>query len=263
MPFRASHRAPFPFSDVPAFAAAVKGGMKVDKWVMWDMARAGNLACLVYAIEKMGKSVPWEAQYELALRGNLDAVRYLHTQGDLRYEMMMGAVDGNHPEVLEFAMTHARKQGETPLLAPAAGTPLLESAAYRGNVGCIDVMRRLGLPMSVHLLEMAIQHGQPEVARYLVEHHPPCKDVDAGRHLPVKRDVRHLECIKIAHEHGCSIPPVLVREVVRTFLLPKWRAHVRVRGIGFFWQDCAARTSHAPGGAGRKRDREAFEGDFA
>jgi hypothetical protein len=44
--------------------------------------------------------------------------------------------------------------------------------------------------------------------------------------------------------------------------MPKWRAAVRVRAIAVYWDDLAGRTSHSVGGAGRKRDREAYEADF-
>lgn len=43
----------------------------------------------------------------------------------------------------------------------------------------------------------------------------------------------------------------------------KWRAHVRVRGVAMYWLGETTRATCAPHGVGRKRDREAFEADFA
>ena len=40
------------------------------------------------------------------------------------------------------------------------------------------------------------------------------------------------------------------------------REAVKLRAIALFWRDCAGERSHAPGGAVRKRDRDAFEADF-
>jgi hypothetical protein len=65
------------------------------------------------------------------------------------------------------------------------------------------------------------------------------------------------------HECGCPYKADLRSTIVRKVLLPKWREAVRARGILFYWHEQAGRASHAPGGVGRKRDREAFEADFA
>ena len=48
-----------------------------------------------------------------------------------------------------------------------------------------------------------------------------------------------------------------------TELLIERCAHVRTRGVGMYWLGCATETACAPGGAGRKRDRAAFEAEFA
>ena len=49
---------------------------------------------------------------------------------------------------------------------------------------------------------------------------------------------------------------------MREILMPKWREVVLMRAIVVYWDDLAGRTSHAVGGEGRERDREAFEADF-
>ena len=72
---------------------------------------------------------------------------------------------------------------------------------------------------------------------------------------------RHLACLKYAHEHGCPYNPEYRREIVRRVLLPKWRAMVRRRGIALYWHDRAGRSSYAPDGPGRKRDRLDYEAD--
>jgi hypothetical protein len=40
------------------------------------------------------------------------------------------------------------------------------------------------------------------------------------------------------------------------------REAVKLRAIAWYWEKCAVELSHAPDGAGRKRDRDAFESDF-
>jgi hypothetical protein len=55
----------------------------------------------------------------------------------------------------------------------------------------------------------------------------------------------------------------LLPEIARTILLPKWRAHVHTRRIALYWNDQAGRTACAPEGPARKRDRAAFEAEFA
>ena len=47
------------------------------------------------------------------------------------------------------------------------------------------------------------------------------------------------------------------------YLWPKLRAHVRMRKIAIYWQEQAVKRACAPDGHGRKRDREAFEEEFA
>jgi hypothetical protein len=72
-----------------------------------------------------------------------------------------------------------------------------------------------------------------------------------------------LECLKYALEQGCPYPSALLPQVARTILLPKWRAHVQTRRIALYWNDQAGRTACAPEGPARKRDRAAFEAEFA
>ena len=53
------------------------------------------------------------------------------------------------------------------------------------------------------------------------------------------------------------------RLVARAVLWPKLRGYTRfTRPIALYWLEKTLRTSCAPGGAARKRDREAFEADF-
>ena len=47
------------------------------------------------------------------------------------------------------------------------------------------------------------------------------------------------------------------------YLWPKLRKHVAMRKIAIYWQEQAVKTACAPDGHGRKRDREAFEEEFA
>ena len=59
---------------------------------------------------------------------------------------------------------------------------------------------------------------------------------------------------------------VLTSEGRRTLVREKWlpllRKHVLTRGIFFYWLGKATESACAPGGAGRKRDRNMFESEF-
>lgn len=80
-------------------------------------------------------------------------------------------------------------------------------------------------------------------------------------------DNGHLECLRYAHEHGCpwvySRLYTFMRGAIRCAVYwPKFREAVRVRPYALRWQERVQMRVCAPGGAGRKRDRAAFEADF-
>ena len=54
-----------------------------------------------------------------------------------------------------------------------------------------------------------------------------------------------------------------MRALVANYLLPKWRAHVRVvRPVAVYWLGRAMEAACADGGAARMSDRDAFEAEF-
>lgn len=270
-----------PFCHVTDFAASIAGGMVVDESIMLGLAEAGNLACLKYAIETAGTPVNPEVKRRLARMGHGDAVRYLHaTHHTLPYVMMVGAVEGDHTELLDFLWNRCECQFDTCLLHLAAyhgssgclsllhnmGVAWIEdvadTAAARGHLACLQYALMHGCPMSSRAFKRAVRCGRTDTVRYLLENKLIDKEIMIR--LPLDYGDDHLECVKMAHEHGCVVDTALLREAVRTLLVPKWRAHVRLaRPICLYWCEQAAITSCGPTGAGRKRDRAAFEADFA
>ena len=63
---------------------------------------------------------------------------------------------------------------------------------------------------------------------------------------------------------NCPYNPTMRKTIVTRVLWPKLRAYVKhTRPIAIFWLDVTVRAQYAEGGAGRTRDREAFESDNA
>ena len=154
-------------------------------------------------------------------------------------------------------------------------------AAANGHVACLQYAFENGCEIPHDAIARAVQFRRHACLRYMLSQYVLCTPSDMFRAV----ENNDLESVRILHEHGCTWPRdacdaatdvillrymatrgIGVRDVhkrrIAQHLLSKWRAGTKMRGISFYWQDCAARTSHAPGGAGWKRDREAFEREW-
>ena len=162
---------------------------------------------------------------------------------------------------------------------------LLNVVAYHGAVSCMDVLPDT-IPWTVTACVIAVMRDHVDFLRYAVEHgyvlrlHMTVFAAEIGKvsSLAYLRTVgcvwdervtdaaakkgRHA-CLHYLHAHGCPVSEETRRILVTKVWLPMWRAHVRARGIFEYWRECAGRTAYAPDGEGRKRDREAYEADFA
>jgi len=116
-----------------------------------------------------------------------------------------------------------------------------------------------GVPWDEYTCADAARNGHLECLKYAHEHGCPWTEITCSWAAYADQ----LECLQYAHEHGCPYPSRLLFVIVRTILLPKWRAHVRACRIALYWNKQAGRTACAPEGAARKRDRAAFESEFA
>ena len=109
-----------------------------------------------------------------------------------------------------------------------------------------------------HVCTYAARHGHLECLKYAHEHGGKwgmltCCDAARGGHW---------DCLRYAYERGCPYPVELRPTIVQQVLMPKWRNLVKARGICMFWLGETCVSTCAPEGAGRKRDRAAFEAEF-
>ena len=68
--------------------------------------------------------------------------------------------------------------------------------------------------------------------------------------VPTREDIYHARC-----RMGYVPPPP-------DLLWERFRRAVRARFVVIYWLQVTAENAYAPGGAGRKRDREEYERDF-
>ena len=149
----------------------------------------------------------------------------------------------------------------------------IDEAAGCGALSCLAYLHEQGYPWSARTYAMAsgydsfypMREGYPDVVRYLHEHGCPMSEESL---VGLARDERapssQLECVRFMLAQGCPAEQRarLVRLVVRRLLLPRWRWMVKVRPYALHWLEEHEKAQCAPDGAGKKRDRDAFEADF-
>ena len=136
---------------------------------------------------------------------------------------------------------------------------LCDIAAEGGHLACLWYLHEHGCLWDELTCLKAAENGHLECLRYAHEH--GCLWNEGTCYYACYR--REWECLRYAIAHGCPHDKEDVRYLVRHYLLPKWRAHVRVvRPVALYWLERAMVKACASEGAARKRDREAFETDF-
>ena len=136
----------------------------------------------------------------------------------------------------------------------AGFTPLM-LAAEAGHEQCARVLLAAGADMDATkcdratALLVAVCCGREKVARVLIEAGARVVDRDGGPLLPYKPSWRFLT-------------PDGARALRTEYLLRRWREAYRVRAYAVHWMGDVAERLHAPGGRGRKRDRDAYQAEF-
>ena len=135
-------------------------------------------------------------------------------------------------------------------------------AVVFGHVDCLAYLHEHGCPWPGEILcSMAADAGNADCLRYLHAHGCP---VDADTYLgaSMRTEPGHDDCLAYLHEQRVPYPPHLRTTIVRHVLLPKWRRYVHTRRLVLYWLGRTAEAAYAPGGAGRKRDRDEYEASF-
>jgi hypothetical protein len=202
-----------------------------------------------------------------AAHGDLEALRQAHRDGcEWGPDTCANAALGGHLQCLVYSLEH--------------GCPsdwrTCTFAAHQGHFACLKYAHEHGCDWDADTCMLAACNGHLDCLVYAHERGCPLHDVTtwcAARN-------GHVDCLQYAHEHGCAwdkntqgktaevvryahhlgkrLAREEMRRVVRRILLPKWRDAFHLRRIAFYWYDQAGRRTYAPGGPGRKRDREAF-----
>lgn len=219
-----------------AVAAAVAGRLSclklLDERQVWSpyvcvaAAQAGRLACLQYALVCMPLPTPMLERLLVVAseHGHLDCLMMLHQAGATWLD----------------------------------GSPCF-AAAFNGHVDCLAYLHAHGCPCDEQDCVAAARGGHLAALKFLHLNGCPwdegtLRSALLGGHLP---------CARFARARGCPCYACDRYLVVRKLLLPEWRALVRVRAIAIYWQGRAVQGACAEGGAARKRDRTAFEAEFA
>jgi hypothetical protein len=209
----------------------------------------GSLACLRVLVEHFQDLHMFAyAMYKATSRGHIACVRYLHSVGCVwarASTVCSKAAKHGHTACLRFAHEHGCPVDKKVAVA----------AASHGRLACLKYLVSAGCPMDVDTTDAAAGRVSATRSRVVCPHFL--------HHLhgcPVSP--KQIKCLHYLHKLGCPVSAVGRRLLVTKVWLPMWRDHVRAHPILFYWRESAGKRSYGPGGAGRERDREAFEADF-
>ena len=176
----------------------------------------------------------WVAMEHAARQGHVECLAFAECQyrmeadlremWDTRWDCLKSAAECGQLAVLQYAVSHA-------WIDPSCGSAEMSvAAAQGGHLACLQFLYEHGWTCHAATMRAAI-------------------------------DTRHFACVAYLHSVGCPYFAGDIAAIARHALLPLWRDHVRARAIALYWAEAAGRTSYAPDGPGRKRDRAAFEAD--
>lgn len=142
-----------------------------------------------------------------------------------------------------------------------------ECAAMRGNASCLRYAITNGCHVSDTLPALAFVCDDVECLKVLLAHNCPWN----WTYLNVAKSNHSTACLAYARTLMTISPSPKERAAraavanmsARAVLLPRLRAAVRARAIVFFWMRVTTERVCAPGGVGRKRDRDEFTRDMA
>ena len=192
-------------------------------------------------------------------KGDVELLEWLHAQGcQPRDSALHGAVVANRLDLLEWLKAHGCAIGTEHNLA----VPPMNAAARAGSLDSLVWLRANGVEWDQGTMACAFKWLQPRILQHLHEqgcpwsaaiwsvHRPYMKllvdrsygreSIDhssllydaSGKRLTGEEHERFFACLRYLLEHRCPcscrmLRTILVRCVVHTVLLPKWRAVVR------------------------------------
>ena len=126
------------------------------------------------------------------------------------------------------------------------------AAAYSGHLECLTYLHENGCPWDESILEHYLNHLSWAIS---CPHRLSCMRYMLGNSCPFPQDNAMSLFVP-------NIREACVKLVAKHLLLPRWREAVRwmikVRPYAWHWYEEHQRVQCAPGGEGRKRDRDEF-----
>ena len=257
------------------------------------IATHGNFALLRYAHEHGCPWAPRTSENIVLFQRDVAVIEYAHQHGcPWHEETTCGAAMGGCPQCLRYAHEHGAtwSDGTTKYAALNGHLSCLQyahengaawdedttcGAATNGNLECLQYAHEHGCPWHEDTIphlspsEFRYPNSRVDCVRYALRHDCPISGTTAlsladAFWISFTVSASALDVVRLVHRRRPDcVSRGIKRQLARHVFLPMWRRHVRARAIFFYWLERAARTSCAPGGPGRKRDREAFEADVA
>lgn len=245
-------------------------GCKWDTYTCDMAARSGSLWCLRYAAECGCPLNPVTCALLAAEGGHLDCLEYAYHRGAPRRvehmpRTMQLAARGGHVACVQFALAHGFPENDA-----------CRAAASGGQLGCLHVLHEHGCPWDEHVTEAAAAAGSVACLAYAHEHGCPWNAAASAAAWRAPGAAPGYACLQYIALRGGPVDPETPPDVrrrhvsavrARHILWPLVRAGVlapivRAR-IFWYWYESAQRSACAPGGAGRERDRAAYEAEMA
>lgn len=128
-------------------------------------------------------------------------------------------------------------------------------APHRHLVACWEHIMRQRIVYLAEISRLQIVSGGESVLKHSV--------LTKVFGCPYRKVQKHLPSLRRLWDLGCPYQDRgSLQTIARHVLWQRLRDHVRVRPYALHWQECTAISQCADGGAGRRRDREAFEEDM-
>ena len=232
------------------------GHLDALQWLYWQLKERGGQSL---AIEHDQRAIlEWLMNHDQAYcgdhllsmaieKGDVELLEWLHARGcQPRDSALHAAVVANRVDLLEWLKARGCAIGTEHNLA----VPPMNAAARAGSLDSLVWLRANGVEWGQGTMACAFKWLQPRILQHLHEqgcpwsagiwsvHRPYMKqlvDCSYGREsidLTGEEHERFFACLRYLLEHRCPcscrmLRTILVRCVVHTVLLPKWRAVVR------------------------------------
>ena len=239
-------------------AAASRGSLSCvqllhDNGFRWTTYRAmhcaasnGHFECFKFLRESRNYPLDEECLADAVTGGNLECVKYVAEGGGLSFgaERVFDMAADDHYDMLVYAFARgAHLADDIPLVTTDVRILALwhEKRAHRW----MEVYVGASWRPRVLLCRKALDNL---ITRHRWNHRGKARKVE--------------ECLRFMHRilpHHFNVAQR--RVLARDILWRKARAIFKARAVVVYWYDKVGRKVYAPGGAGVKRDREAYEAD--